>query len=535
MGSIESKMIKTELIQRREEGCDVADLESRVTKALDNNAPDIELVALYDELIELPVMESFPYYEPSSLEEIQEARPAGIDELAFEENDEKLYDRISGAWLGRAAGCALGKPVEGWPKARIDKFLNKSNALPLDDYIPYDEKITPNNLKSSTRGNIAFMDRDDDLDYPILGLLALESRGVKMTSKTIANIWLHSMPFGLTYTAENVAYRNFILNILPPESGIYRNPFREWIGAQIRADIFGYVSPGNPARAAELAYLDACISHDKNGIYGEMFVAAMIASAFVLDSTKDIILSGLGQIPAQSRLAEAVRNTLAWCEEENDWEKTWTKVYEAYGNYHTVHTINNAALVVMGLYYGDRSFEQGIVTAVRSGWDTDCNGATVGSILGVKIGAQRLPEKWIGVLNDRLMSAVRNENDNRISDLAKRTLAVVQQMESYEDEKKPEPATNWKEGGVWELESGWGFQRVDFEKGVINFISDGFNGSFPLTSASFQNPRLKFTFSVDKGGWETEMDFEGRLNGDTLEGAYNPMDTPVSGKRIANE
>ena len=165
MGSIESKMIKTELIQRREEGCDVADLESRVTKALDNNAPDIELVALYDELIELPVMESFPYYEPSSLEEIQEARAAGNDELSFEENDEKLYDRISGAWLGRAAGCALGKPVEGWPKARIDKFLNKSNALPLDDYIPYDEKITPKNLKSSTRGNIAFMDRDDDLDY----------------------------------------------------------------------------------------------------------------------------------------------------------------------------------------------------------------------------------------------------------------------------------------------------------------------------------------------------------------------------------
>ena len=73
----------------------------------------------------------------------------------------------------------------------------------------------------------------------------------------------------------------------------------------------------------------------------------------------------------------------------------------------------------MGLYYGDQGFEEGIVTAVRSGWDTDCNGATVGSILGLKIGAQNLPNKWIDVLNDRLISAVRGENDNQISDLAR--------------------------------------------------------------------------------------------------------------------
>ena len=66
------------------------------------------------------------------------------------------------------------------------------------------------------------------------------------------------------------------------------------------------------------------------------------------------------------------------------------------------------------------------------------------------------------------------------------------------------------------IESGWGFQRVDFEKGHMEFISDGFNGSYPIISTSFQNPRLKFTVSIDKGGWETEIEFEGRLNGDSL-------------------
>ncbi len=121
------------------------------------------------------------------------------------------------------------------------------------------------------------------------------------------------MPFGLTYTAEKVAYRNFTLGIWPPHSALFRNPFREWIGAQIRADIFGYVMPGQPEKAAELAFRDASISHDKNGIYGEMFVAAMIAAAFGASNAESIVNAGLNEIPEESRLAAAVRATQLWC------------------------------------------------------------------------------------------------------------------------------------------------------------------------------------------------------------------------------
>jgi len=90
----------------------------------------------------------------------------------------------------------------------------------------------------------------------------------------------------------------------------YRNPCREWIGALIRADGYGYVSPGAPETAARLAYRDAVLSHRKNGIYGAMFVAAMIAAGFIVHDVHELIRLGLRKIPQRSRLASAVRATL---------------------------------------------------------------------------------------------------------------------------------------------------------------------------------------------------------------------------------
>ena len=346
MESFERQCIAAELVQLREEGCDVAAFEPRVEEALEDEATDDAVfVELYDALEALSPEPSFPFEEPSDLEGIRALRPDGPRRMDLNLSDDALRDRILGAWLGRAAGCQLGKPVEGWLRERIDKYLESTGALPLDNYIPYTEDAIHPRLKTSTLGNFDCMARDDDMDYPILGLLALEEHGAGLTSRDMANTWLDRMPFHFLYTAERVAYRNFVNLRWPPESAAWRNPYREWIGAQIRADIFGYVAPGWPEKAAELAFRDASISHVKNGIYGEMFMAAMLAASFVTSDVEEIIKIGLSEIPANCRLAEAVHDT--------------------------------------------------------------AGGA------------------GIGVLNDRLMSCVRDCNDNRISELAERTHRVA--------------------------------------------------------------------------------------------------------------
>lgn len=538
MHALEKKLIKTELKQRQEEGCDIAEISSRISAALGENASNEAFSKLYDELLALPVIESFPYSEPSELKEIQAQRPDAPRDLEFVWDEDDMFNRIHGAWLGRATGCSLGKPVEGWKKDRIEKYLQDIDALPLNNYIPFTEKMIPDKLKPSTLGNIHYMDRDDDMDFPVLGLLALEQKGVAVTSRTIANTWISFVPFAQTYTAEGIAYRNFTLSIWPPESALYRNPFREWIGAQIRADVFGYVMPGRPEKAAALAFRDACISHHKNGIYGEMFVAAMLAAAFVESEAEDIVNTGLAEIPANSRLAEAIRNTQSWCRkelagEEKNWQNVWSKIHQLYDHYHGVHTINNAALVVMGLYFGNEDFEQGIVTTVLAGWDTDCTGATVGSILGIKFGAKALPGKWTGVLNDRLVTSVRGESDNKISSLARRTVTVAREIINT-PEQIEKPSLTGEASGIWELETGWGTHLLTLSDATIFLIDDDI-GPFDITASSLTDGELKFSFAIDKGGWDFMVDFEGCLYGDTIEGSYYPGAVAVNGRRISHE
>ena len=536
MAVIERHLIRPEMVQRREEGCDISDIEPRVLATIeDESTQDHVFVELYDELIAINPDPSFPYEEPSELEAIKALRPEGPRRMEVAVSEQILRDRIYGGWLGRAAGCSLGKPVEGWPRKRIDEYLANTNALPLDDYIPYSEGAISKYLKASTRDNIEFMARDDDMDYPILGLIALERSGSELAPRDMANTWLSYMPFNMLYTAENVAYRNLVNRRWPPESANWRNPFREWIGAQIRADIFGYVAPGWPEKAAALAYQDASISHVKNGIYGEMFMAAMIAASFATDDIEEIINIGLSEIPKNCRLAEAARDTMSWCRETDDWEVVWDRIFEKYGHYHGVHTINNAALVVMGLMFGTTDYEKGIVLTVRGGWDTDCNGATVGSILGTKMGAESLPNKWIGVLSNRLMSVVRDFNDNQISDLADRTYEMAKRISNEDDDDATPSTETGSPIGSWKVT----LQPGDYTLIVRDDLSGQMKSIHHDDSSNLQNVRVsgnkvRFTFSMKKGDTSVDIDFVGTVRGDRLEGHCdsNGFEFPLAGVRL---
>ena len=89
----------------------------------------------------------------------------------------------------------------------------------------------------------------------------IERFGRDFKSENLAYLWMLLQVKNEYYTAERVAYLNIVNGFRPPYTATYHNPFREWIGAQIRSDYYGYINPGDPGTAAEIAVRDSRISH----------------------------------------------------------------------------------------------------------------------------------------------------------------------------------------------------------------------------------------------------------------------------------
>lgn len=427
--------VQLEMEQRRQEGCDVAALEPSLERLIAYPTMD-EAESLCARLEHIPIRPDFPYIEPSEWDEILDELPESdkVGQGVYF-SAEQLFDRVYGGWLGRCAGCMLGKPLELIGTLEdVEEFLRRGGAYPLDNYVPEILPYPPifaqrlPHITDTLLGQINGAVRDDDLDYTVLNLRILEEHGAAFRTEHIAHSWLHHLAYNTVYTAECVAYANLIQHFAPPETAVYRNPFREFIGAQIRADIFGYSAPGQPLVAAERAWRDARLSHVKNGLYGAMMTAAMIAVAFTTNDVEEIIYAGLQSIPARSRLSEAVQVTLEQTRSAQSWRTAAADITERFVDYDPVHVIPNACFVVLALMWSRGDFEEAITTAAMCGLDTDCNAATVGSIIGIIEGASALPPKWIKPLDDRLESWVRGESSNRISDLAQRTMAVIRAL-----------------------------------------------------------------------------------------------------------
>ena len=409
----------TECKQSVEEGLDISaykELFSTVS-ALPNDEIKKKLGdTLFEIVSNARIISGYSYREPSALEEIRTLR--NKEQVGFGEAPETalLREKLHGAWMGRICGCMLGKTVECIRTNELTPFLKETENYPMHRYI-YQSDLTEERCKKypffATKrifaDEIEAMPVDDDTNYVVLGQLVLENYGRDFTAYDVSRAWLNYQKKDAYCTAERVAYRNFINGYVPPQSACFQNPYREWIGAQIRGDYYGYINPGDPALAAEMAWRDASISHVKNGIYGEMFAAAMLAAAAVITDRTQIIRAGLAQIPATSRLYEAITSILNQYASGVPQQAVFDGIHQRYDEYNAhdwCHTIPNAMIVAASLLYGCGDFGRTICMAVETGFDTDCNGATVGSILGMAGGAGCIPEYWTAPFHDTLQTSV---------------------------------------------------------------------------------------------------------------------------------
>ncbi|MFJ6315450.1 ADP-ribosylglycohydrolase family protein [Streptomyces californicus] len=421
-------LVGHELRQAAQDGRDAREIAERWYAAGGGPAPDRagaseppappRLRALAGELLdELAALESpLAADEPTDLDAIVAACPhwPGPPEAVPTVG----RDRLHAAWLGRAAGCLLGKPVEKLPLDGIRALARAAGDWPLSTWFtargvpagllaahPWNRRSAPTSLAE----NIDGMPEDDDLNHPLLTLLLLQRHGRSFTTADLARLWLDALPAGRAFTAERIAYGNLLAGVEPPRTARLRNPFREWIGAQIRADVHGWTHPGDPAGAAAQAHRDAVLTHTGNGVYGAMFTAAALAVAAGGESdVHGCLAAGLRVVPPHSRYARAIRLGVGTARTEREFDTVVDRLHAVYdATHHWVHVLPNAALLAAALTHADGDFTRSIGDAVSGGWDTDSNGATAGSLAGLLAGRpDALPERWTAPLKNRLATSV---------------------------------------------------------------------------------------------------------------------------------
>ncbi len=318
-------------------------------------------------------------------------------------NRDELHDKVMGCWLGKSIGGTLGAPLEG-----------RKGLFDLTYYDPVPEGAIFN----------------DDLDIQLVWLRALQLFGPDLTTREMGEMWLKHV----IYPWDEYGYGAFNLRkgLLPPVSGAFNNWYVDCEGSPIRSEIWAMVAPAAPEVAARYAYADAIIDHaGGEGVWGEMYLAALESAAFVVDDAHELIEIGLSLIPEDCRTARAVRDVLRWHGEGVEWVRCRELLLEHHGHYNPQDSPQNQGIVTLGWLYGEGDFGESILKAVNCGEDTDCTGATLGSIMGIVHGAEAIPARWKDPVSGGIAvgwGIVGLDYPTDLEELTRQTLEITEQV-----------------------------------------------------------------------------------------------------------
>ncbi len=400
-GSYAPECIMAAAVQSVENmGCVVANAEKLIDEGMQALETE-DMIALHKISAELwynvrhPVQDaSATYWDYKIYHTFKDyAKDVQFENYDYQESEAAFGKRLYAGWLSQIIGGAMGTAIEGYTTAAIQKAFGE-----VTDYVR-----EPNTY-------------NDDITYELAFLKAYEEKGDAISARDIALQWIGLIPMG--WSAEEVALRNIRYGIFPPDSGFCGNPFREWIGAQMRGAICGMIAPGNPEEAARLAWMDGSVSHHNNGILGEVFNAVLVSLSFVKTDMREILELTLSTIPKKSEYFNVVNFAYRQACNCDRWEDAWSACEEHLQEYNWIHAYPNAAAEVIALYYGNGDFDETMRIIALAGQDVDCSAAQIMTAIGIMHGADTIPARWKDPIGDDLDTYVRGMKKMTITSLA---------------------------------------------------------------------------------------------------------------------
>jgi hypothetical protein len=303
-------------------------------------------------------------------------------------NPEVLKDKIAGGWAGKMVGVTYGAPTEF-----------RAQGKTFEDSI----KWKPSDIKGSMW--------QDDIYVQLTFLMSMDKFGMDAPSKKYQEMFARA-GYGLWH-ANMQARKNYYDSIFAPLSGTPEyNIHADDIDFQIEADYIGFMCPGMPGTASEIADKVGRIMNYGDGVYGGIFVAALYSEAFFETDINAIIEKALLSIPSGSDYSRIVRDVIRLHSHyPDDWRSAWKELEAKWGDVDVCGAASsfnidaklNGAYIVMGLLYGEGDPVKTLEISTRCGQDSDCNPSNALAVLGVIKGFSGLPEdmqKGVKALSD---------------------------------------------------------------------------------------------------------------------------------------
>jgi hypothetical protein len=292
---------------------------------------------------------------------------------------EILKDKIAGGWAGKMIGVTYGAPTEF-----------RAQGKTYEDTI----KWVPSDVKGSIW--------QDDIYVQLTFLMAMDNYGMDAPAKKFHELFAKA---GYQLWHANVqARKNYFDSIFPPQSGSPEyNIHADDIDFQIEADYIGFMCPGMPQTANQIADKIGHIMNYGDGVYGGVFVAALYSEAYFENDIAKIVDKALLTIPAESDYSKIVKDVILLHQHNPaDWRAAWAELEAKWGKEQICgagSTFNidaklNGAFIVMGLLYGDGDPAKTMEIATRCGQDSDCNPSNAMAVLGVIKGLNGLPADY---------------------------------------------------------------------------------------------------------------------------------------------
>lgn len=441
----------------------LASLHTLETQGFDITGQEQRLAALPDsqdaltdfarQLLRLPLRKDWPYAEPVSWEEIQREMTPGRERFC-RRGDAAWYGRkAETAFLASVLGCILGKPLEVNPD--LDSLRRAGEAVgqwPIEDF------ITPEFLEAlgrrhfswteTTKGNIRYAAADDDLNYTVLGMLALEEHGLDLDLDGMKRTWLRHQAMGLAFGPEQHITACIAANRLqedemephhPDEDYSWWadlfNPMNEECGAIIRMDAYGCAFAGRPDLAAKYACIDASFTHRRTGVYSAMYVAAVLAGMFAARDPVEPFVEALHFIPSRSRFYRACQVALQCVLSSDSFEEGYEKIHHRFGQYGHCMVYQEIGTLINTMRWA-KDIWHGVCLQVMQGNDTDSFGCTAGSLLGAYFGPEGLDRRRLEPFRDTVHISLADFYETSLSGLARRIGMLPERFLPLAEEEK---------------------------------------------------------------------------------------------------